>query len=65
MTVMGVEGEERHDFTKAESRHIRTRSLRLLGSLLRPAELSDARKQNRQGKLDAAKLKEIEDRSMP
>ena len=36
MTVMGVEGEERHDFTKAESRHIRTRSLRLLGSLLRP-----------------------------
>ena len=35
-TVTGVEGEERHDFTKAESRHIRQRSLRLLGSLLRP-----------------------------
>ena len=36
MSVTGVAGEERHDFTKAESRQIRTRSLRLLGSLLRP-----------------------------
>lgn len=36
MTVTGVAGEERHDFTKAESKHIRQRSLRLLGSLLRP-----------------------------
>jgi ATP-binding cassette subfamily B protein len=34
--VEGVEGEERNDFTKAESRQIRDRSLRLLGSLLRP-----------------------------
>ena len=36
MSVTGVSGEERHDFTKAESRQIRQRSLRLLGSLLRP-----------------------------
>jgi len=35
-TVLGVEGEERNDFTKEESRAIRQRSLRLLGSLLRP-----------------------------
>ncbi|MCU1424479.1 MAG: transporter, partial [Microbacteriaceae bacterium] len=34
--VEGVEGEERHDFTKAESKQIRRRSMRLLGSLLRP-----------------------------
>ena len=34
--VEGVEGEERNDFTKAESKQIRQRSLRLLGSLLRP-----------------------------
>ena len=36
MSVIGVEGEERQDYTKAESRQIRTRSLRLLGSLVRP-----------------------------
>ena len=36
MTVSGVKGEERHDFTKAESKQIRARSLRLLGSLLLP-----------------------------
>ncbi|MGR2753096.1 ABC transporter ATP-binding protein [Agromyces arachidis] len=36
MSVTGVAGEERHDFTKAESAHIRRRSLRLLRSLLRP-----------------------------
>jgi ATP-binding cassette, subfamily B, bacterial len=36
MSVIGVEGEERSDFTKEESRQIRQRSLRLLGSLLRP-----------------------------
>ncbi|GAA3859459.1 ABC transporter ATP-binding protein [Leifsonia kafniensis] len=36
MSVTGVEGEERNDFTKAESAQIRARSLRLLGSLLRP-----------------------------
>lgn len=36
MSVTGVEGEERNDYTKAESRLIRQRSLRLLGSLLRP-----------------------------
>jgi ATP-binding cassette subfamily B protein len=34
--VEGVEGEERNDFSKAESAQIRKRSLRLLGSLLRP-----------------------------
>jgi ATP-binding cassette subfamily B protein len=36
MSVVGVEGEERHDYTKAESRQIRARSLSLLGSLVRP-----------------------------
>jgi ATP-binding cassette, subfamily B, bacterial len=36
MSVTGVEGEERNDFTKAESAQIRKRSLRLLGSLLSP-----------------------------
>ncbi|WP_309620101.1 ABC transporter ATP-binding protein [Salinibacterium sp.] len=36
MSVIGVEGEERNDFTKDESRQIRQRSLRLLGSLVRP-----------------------------
>ncbi len=36
MSVTGVEGEERQDYTKAESRQIRARSLRLLGSLVRP-----------------------------
>ena len=36
MSVSGVEGEERSDFTKAESTQIRQRSLRLLGSLVRP-----------------------------
>ena len=35
-TVDGVAGEERQDYSKAESRVIRARSLRLLGSLLRP-----------------------------
>jgi ATP-binding cassette subfamily B protein len=34
--LSGVEGEERTDYTKAESRQIRARSLRLLRSLLRP-----------------------------
>ncbi len=34
--VTGVEGEERNDFNKLESRQIRRRSLRLLGSLVRP-----------------------------
>ncbi|MBG6055547.1 ATP-binding cassette subfamily B protein [Salinibacterium sp. CAN_S4] len=36
MSVIGVEGEERSDFSKAESKQIRQRSLRLLGSLVRP-----------------------------
>ncbi len=36
MTVTGVEGEERNDFSAAESKQIRNRSLRLLGSLLHP-----------------------------
>lgn len=35
-TVLGVEGEERNDLSKEESRQIRGRSLRLLGSLLHP-----------------------------
>jgi ATP-binding cassette subfamily B protein len=34
--VTGVGGEERDDYTREESREIRRRSLRLLGSLLRP-----------------------------
>jgi ATP-binding cassette subfamily B protein len=36
MSVIGVEGEEREDLTAAESRQLRDRSVRLLGSLLRP-----------------------------
>ncbi|UOE42536.1 ABC transporter ATP-binding protein [Agromyces larvae] len=35
-TVIGVQGEERHEYTKAESKALRIRSLRLLGSLLHP-----------------------------
>lgn len=35
-SVTGVQGEERDEFTKAESRQIRQRSLALLGSLLTP-----------------------------
>ncbi|MGE3193121.1 MAG: ABC transporter ATP-binding protein [Microbacteriaceae bacterium] len=35
-TVTGVEGEERDDYTRAESREVRQRSLRLLRSLLQP-----------------------------
>ncbi|WP_104165622.1 ABC transporter ATP-binding protein [Cryobacterium sp. N22] len=40
MSVIGVEGEERLDYTKAESAQIRRRSLRLLGSLLFPVRWS-------------------------
>ena len=36
MSVMGTSGEERNDYTKEESRQIRQRSLRLLGSLIAP-----------------------------
>ena len=36
MSVTGVEGEERDDYTRAESRSVRERSTRLLLSLLRP-----------------------------
>ena len=36
MSVTGVEGEERNDYDKAESKQIRQRSLRLLGSLVLP-----------------------------
>ncbi|WP_294180845.1 ABC transporter ATP-binding protein [uncultured Schumannella sp.] len=39
MSVSGVTGEERDDYTKVESRVIRQRSLRLLGSLLAPLKL--------------------------
>jgi len=35
-TVTGIQGEDRHDYTRAESRAIRRRSLRLLGSLVSP-----------------------------
>ncbi|MBF4571357.1 ABC transporter ATP-binding protein [Herbiconiux sp. VKM Ac-1786] len=35
-SVQGVEGEERDDLNKAESRQIRARSVRLLGSLVHP-----------------------------
>ena len=40
MTVTGVEGEDRSNFTAAESKQIRGRSLRLLGSLLHPVRFS-------------------------
>ncbi|QNO37889.1 ABC transporter ATP-binding protein [Protaetiibacter sp. SSC-01] len=36
MSLEGVEGEDRQDYTKEESRAMRARSSRLLGSLLRP-----------------------------
>lgn len=36
MTLAGVAGEDRQDYTREESRAIRARSSRLLGSLLRP-----------------------------
>ncbi|PRY67634.1 ATP-binding cassette subfamily B protein [Glaciihabitans tibetensis] len=36
MSVTGVQGEERDDYNRVESAQIRRRSLRLLGSLLRP-----------------------------
>ncbi|WP_426724396.1 ABC transporter ATP-binding protein [Curtobacterium flaccumfaciens] len=36
---MGVRGEEREDFTKAESKRLRRRSLALLGSLAAPLKL--------------------------
>ncbi len=36
MSVLGVEGEERDDFSKSESKQIRQRSVRLLLSLLSP-----------------------------
>jgi len=36
MSVKGTSGEERNDYTKAESRQIRRRSIRLLGSLIAP-----------------------------
>ena len=36
MSLIGVAGEDRNDFTKAESAQIRRRSLRLLLDVLRP-----------------------------
>ncbi|KQO63890.1 ABC transporter ATP-binding protein [Curtobacterium sp. Leaf261] len=39
MTVHGVRGEERDDFTKAESIRLRRRSLALLGSLMSPLKV--------------------------
>lgn len=38
-TVLGVEGEERNDLNKEESRQVRRRSLRLLGSLMHPLRM--------------------------
>jgi ATP-binding cassette subfamily B protein len=38
MSVVGVEGEERDDLNRVESRAVRQRSLRLLGSLLHPVK---------------------------
>ena len=35
-SVLGTKGEDRDDYTKAESKQIRRRSLRLLGSLISP-----------------------------
>ena len=35
-SVTGTSGEDRSDYTKGESRHVRRRSLRLLGSLVQP-----------------------------
>lgn len=35
-TLIGTQGEERRDFTRAEQKELRQRSLRLLGSLLAP-----------------------------
>ena len=35
-TLIGTQGEERRDFSKAEQRELRRRSMRLLGSLLAP-----------------------------
>ncbi|MGX1793357.1 ABC transporter ATP-binding protein [Microbacterium sp. NPDC055312] len=39
MSIAGTQGEDRSDYTKAESRAIRQRSLRLLGSLIAPLRL--------------------------
>ncbi len=36
MSMVGVDGEERDDLTRRESRAVRKRSMRLLGSLLHP-----------------------------
>ncbi|QLD11333.1 ABC transporter ATP-binding protein [Microbacterium oleivorans] len=38
-TVTGTSGEDRSDYTRAESREIRRRSLRLLGSLVSPLRM--------------------------
>lgn len=39
ISTLGVRGEEREDFTKAESKRLRRRSLALLGSLAAPLKL--------------------------
>ncbi|MEJ1087103.1 ABC transporter ATP-binding protein [Microbacterium sp. Mu-80] len=39
MTIIGTQNEDRSDYTKEESRAIRQRSLRLLGSLIQPLRL--------------------------
>ena len=39
MSIAGTQGEDRSDYTRAESREIRQRSLRLLGSLIAPLRL--------------------------
>ncbi|WP_193598217.1 ABC transporter ATP-binding protein [Microbacterium sp. YJN-G] len=39
MTITGTQGEDRSNYTKEESRAIRRRSLRLLGSLIQPLRM--------------------------
>lgn len=39
MSIAGTRGEDRSNYTKDESRAIRQRSLRLLGSLVEPLRL--------------------------
>ena len=38
MSVTGVSGEERNDFTRAENKRLRARSARLAGELVRPVK---------------------------
>ena len=53
-TVTGTSGEDRSDYTRDESRQIRARSLRLLGSLVTPAALAARARRRRARRLDGA-----------